>query len=529
MMQNDHPDSDKHDGQPLDRTGEAPPGRSEDLIDEAENSGSSEFARMLEQFESRSVAPTPEMGDQIRGRVVEINEETAFVDFGGRSEGAVETRHLRDAEGALTVQIGDEVSLYVVDNRDQVILAPSVRAERDLALGQVQEAQRSGLPVSGQITGINAGGLEVSISGLRGFCPFSQMDTSFVADPATYVGRVLEFLVTEFAEGGKRLVLSRRALLRRDEEEAARRLLERIGEGVELEGTVSRVESFGAFVDIGGLDGLVHVSEISHRRVEHTGEVVAVGQRVKVKVLNVGKDDRGRPRIGLSMKAVEPDPWMEAEEQFWEGRRVSGTVVRVADFGAFVSLSPGIDGLVHVSELDLKPVGHPRDAVQVGQVVEAVVLSVNTERKRISLSIRDALAADHTGASGSSAGASELPQPKPGLQTDGFVSGIKQYGLFVDLPEFGHRARGLVPHEETGEPRGTDLSRRYNAGDKLRVEIIDMDSEGKIRLSMTRVRDRAEEERFEQYREAAGQAKGADGAMAEALRRAMEDAQKRNG
>lgn len=496
---------------------------------DAADSGSSEFARMLEQFENRTIAPTPEIGAQIRGRIVEISDETAFVDFGGRSEGAVETRYLRDAGGALTAQIGDEVSLYVVDNRDQVILAPSVRAERDLALGQIQEAQRSGLPVSGQITGINAGGLDVNLSGLRGFCPFSQIDTSFVADPAAYVGRVLEFLVTELAEGGKRLVLSRRALLRREEEDAARRLLERLEEGIELEGTVSRVESFGAFVDLGGLDGLVHVSEISHRRVEHSGELVSVGQRVKVRVLNVGKDDRGRPRIGLSMKAVEPDPWLEAEEQYWEGRRVSGSVVRLTEFGAFVNLSPGIDGLVHVSELDLKPVGHPRDAVQVGQIVEAVVLSVNTERKRISLSIKDALAASHAGPGGPAAGTSEPPAPKPGLQTDGFVSGIKQYGLFVDLPEFGHRARGLVPHEETGEPRGTDLARRYHAGDKLRVEIIDVDSEGKIRLSMTRVRDRAEQERFEQYRDAAGQARGADGAMAEAIRRAMEDAQKRKG
>jgi len=527
MMQNDHPDG--HDDQRIEGTREAPPRRSDHPSDEAEDSGSSEFARMLEQFESRSIAPTPEIGDQVRGRVIEISEETAFVDFGGRSEGAVETRHFRDAEGVITVGIGDEVSLYVVDNRDQVILAPSVRAERDLALGQIQEAQRTGLPVSGQITGMNAGGLEVNVSGLRGFCPFSQMDTSFVADPATYVGRVLEFLVTEFGEGGRRLVLSRRALLRRDEEEAARRLLERLSGGGGPGGTVSRIESFGAFVDLGGLDGLVHVSEISHSRVEHTGEVVAVGQRVKVRVLNVGKDDRGRPRIGLSMKAVEPDPWMEVEEQYWEGRRVSGTVVRVAEFGAFVNLSPGIDGLVHVSELDLKPVGHPRDAVEVGQMVEVVVLSVNTERRRISLSIRDALAADHPAPSGPGAGGIELPEPKPGLQTDGFVSGIKQYGLFVDLPEFGHRARGLVPHEETGEPRGTDLSRRYSTGDKLRVEIIEVDSAGKIRLSMTRVRDRAEQERFEQYREAAGQAKGEDGAMAEALRRAMEDAQKRKG
>lgn len=517
-------------GQGRKRAGTRPRASGESQEEGDEGAGSADFARILEQFESTRESGTPEVGKKVRGKIAQIGPETSFVDFGGRSEGAIETLHLRDAEGNLKFAVGDPIELFVIENKDQVILAPSVRAEPAVALSQVQEARRAGMPISGQVVGINAGGLEVDLAGLRAFCPVSQIDLGFCPDPSVYLSHSLEFLITEVAEGGKRVVLSRKALLRRQEEERARELIASLKEGAEVEGAVARLERFGAFVDLGGVDGLVHVSEIRYERVENPADVLSVGQKVRVKILSVSEKEGGRPKISLSIKAAEPDPWLEAQEMYWPGRRVRGTVVRLAEFGAFVNLSPGIDGLVHISEIDLKPVTRVRDAVQVGEVVEAIVLAVDPEQRRISLSIRDARAAGGAGppaAEGDpaapSAAAAALRAPAVGDLAEGWVAGIQPYGLFVDLPAYGHRARGLVPFEETGEKPGTELGRRFRVGDQVRVEIVDVNEEGKIRLSMVRAQQRAETETFKQFQATLGGGKGPGTAMAEALRRAMEE------
>jgi small subunit ribosomal protein S1 len=495
----------------------------------AADAGTNEFARMLEQFESSREAGTPAVGSRVRGRIVQLGPEISFVDFGGRSEGSIETVLLRDADGNLTCQVGDAVELFVIDSKDQVILAPSVRAEPSVAYSQVLDAHRAGMPVTGRVSGQNSGGLEVDIAGLRGFCPFSQVEAGFCPDPSIYLGRTLEFLVQEVGEGGKKLVVSRKALLRRQEEERLRELLASLHEGAEMEGAVARLESFGAFVDLGGVDGLVHVSEIRHERTESPAEVLSVGQTVRVKILGISQKEGGRPKISLSMKAVAPDPWDDVNDRFWAGRKIEGAVVRLTDFGAFVNLAPGIDGLVHVSEIDLRPVAHPKDALTVGQVVRAAVLSVDASRRRISLSIKDVLAAEAPPVDGDAAAggavqtAAEPRNPTPGDLADGWVAGVKPYGLFVDLPAYGHRARGLVPHEETGEKQGTDLTRRFRVGDQLRVEIVDVDAEGKIRLSLTRARDRAENAQFQSFQQnQTASSKTPSTGMAEAWQKALE-------
>ncbi len=500
-------------------------------FEDDETPASGEFARMLEQFDSSRETETPAVGSKVTGRIVQIGDDTCFVDFGGRSEGAMELVHVLGPDGAVTVQIGDSVELFVIDNQDQVILAPSYRAEPTAAVSQIIEARRAGMPVTGRVTGMNAGGLEVDVAGLRGFCPVSQVDAGYCPDPSVFVGRTLDFLVSEIADGGKRLVVSRKALLRRDEEEKRQRILSELKEGTDLDGTVARLETFGAFIDLGGVDGLVHVSEISYSRLAHPAEALQVGQKVRVRVLGMKDHESGRPRISLSIKASLPDPWDDVADSYWPGRTVEGTVVRLADFGAFVNLSPGIDGLVHVSEIALRPVAHPRDALEVGQAVRAKVVSLDPDRKRISLSIRDLLAAEGEVVEGTteSAGADAQPGLRPpaaGDVCDAWVAGIKPYGLFVDLPVYGHRARALVPHEETGEKRGTDLSRRYRIGDQLRVEILDVDAEGKIRASMTRVQERSAEDQFKAYQAEASPVKGPETALGAALRRALEDAQK---
>ena len=529
---------------------------------------SEEFRQALADYEGgRPAAPgavaEPVAGSRVRARIVSISDKETLVDFGGRSEGMVETQFLRDDFGALRHEVGDVIDLVVVQAEDQILLAPSLRADPRAALRQLRDSHGAGTPVSGKVTALNAGGLEVDLAGVRGFCPLSQIELGFCSAPSAYIGRTLEFLVTEIDEARNRAVLSRKALLRREEDEKGQRLLATLQVGAEIEGKVRRLEPFGAFVDLGGVDGLVHVSEIRHERTAHPREVLSEGQQVRVRVLRLERDKEGRPRIGLSIKAAAPDPWLDVAARFSKGMRVQGTVVRLTNFGAFVNLAPGIDGLVHISEAALRPVAHVKEALEPNQQVEVVVLGVDAAKKRISLSVREALAESGAGAAESAAeapadaaGAAETAETagpagaggppagaKPGTPArparspsgrmpavgdvlEGFVAGIKPYGVFVDLPSLGHRVLGLLPREETGEPRNTDLSRKFKIGDRLSVAVIDV-KDSKIRLSLAGARDREEQASFRAYQDRQRPKEAPLTTMGEALRKAMEKAKEK--
>lgn len=370
--------------------------------DDADEKPSAEFAEALEaheQTQPATTATTPEakVGAKVRGKVVSIGEENVLFDFGGRSEGAAEARQWRNEDGTFKIAVGDELDLYVVEAGDQVVLATSIKskdpkkAKAKPDLSALKEAHKSGVPVSGKVTGVNTGGLTIDIGGVRGFCPISQIESGFVADAKAYVGKTLEFVVTKIEEGRSSVVLSRRSLLKRGDDAKAKELLATLKVGDELDAKVARLEAFGAFVDLGGIDGLVHISEISLVRIGHPKEALTEGQSVRVKVLRMENGKDGKPRIALSIRATGPDPWQGVESQFSEGQRVEGTVARLAEFGAFITLAPGVDGLVHISEVSRTRIGHVKEALTMGQKVEAVVLGVDPEKKRISLSIKQTL------------------------------------------------------------------------------------------------------------------------------------------
>ena len=360
-----------------------------------------QFAATLQAFEQTQAKPAeaarkksaaPRVGQRVRGRIVAVNGDVLLLDIGGRSEAAADAREFRNEAGELTVNVGDTLDLHVAEAGETLTLARAAkRRGAKVSLGALRQAREAGLAVRGKVTAVNTGGLTVDVDGVRAFCPVSQVDDHFVEDTSSYVGRVFEFLVVELDESRARAVLSRRRLLQREAESKARERLASIAVGQELEGTVTRLEPFGAFVDLGGVEGLVHVSEVSHARVAHPREVVSAGEKVKVRVLKLEKGKDGRPRVALSLKAIAPDPWGAAVQQFAPGQRVTGVVVRLADFGAFVNLAPGVDGLVHVSQVSHTRIQHARDVLSPGQAVEVVVLAVEPERKRISLSIRDAV------------------------------------------------------------------------------------------------------------------------------------------
>ena len=385
--------------------------------DPDEDATSNEFARALEEHESAARAAAAATraaadivpGARVKGKVVAVGDEHTLIDYGGRSEAVAETRQFRAEDGSINVAAGDVLELFVIEAGDQVVLARTMRAEGRAALQQVREARAAGVPVTGRVTAINAGGLAVDLGGARGFCPLSQIEAGFCADPSIYIGRTLEFLVTAIEDARGSAVLSRKQLLRRAEEERMRRLLAALKPGDELDGTVARLESFGAFIDLGGLDGLVHVSEIRHERLGHPRDALRQGEPVRVRVLRIETGKDGRPRIALSIKAATPDPWTGIEARFVPGTRVRGVVARLTDFGAFVTLAPGIDALVHVSEAAPRKVRHVREVLAPGESIEAVVLAVDPVKKRISLSIRAALSTPES----STQAAGETPGPRP--------------------------------------------------------------------------------------------------------------------
>lgn len=355
-----------------------------------------DFAALLDEYEQSAPMPRrrnlPKVGDMVRGQVISVGREAAFVALGAKAEGLLELEQITDADGNVTVQPGDTVEARVVELRgDTPVLRTSMGRGPD-ARAELAQAHEHQIPVEGLVTAVNKGGVEVQVAGTRAFCPMSQLDNRYVEDPASFVGQKLTFRITryEVGRGTPNIVLSRRALL---EEEAAVRAAETratLHAGAVLAGTVTTIKPYGAFVDIGGIEGLLPISELSFARVDQTSDILTVGQRLEVQVLKVEKTgDAKRPeKISLSLKALANDPWDEVDRRFGQGGRVRGTVTRLQAFGAFVELLPGVEGMVHISELGAgRRIQHPREVVRVGEEVEVQVLSVDRERRRISLSM----------------------------------------------------------------------------------------------------------------------------------------------
>jgi small subunit ribosomal protein S1 len=355
-----------------------------------------DFAALMGEFDkqqAKAAKRAPKVGEKVKGVLVSIQGESAFVDLGAKTEGIVDIAELSDDEGNLTVGVGDTIEVLVSGKDEDTgsLLLGSQHARRMRGVEGLQQAYEQQLPVEGHVTAKTKGGIEIEISGVRAFCPASQVDIAFVEDLEMFVGQHLAFRITKF-EGGKHpnLVVSRRALLEEERQAQAVQTRAQLEEGAVLKGKISSIKDFGAFVDLGGLEGMVHISELSFGRVEHPQEVVSVGQEVEVSVLRIEKTDNPKhpERIALSIRALEKDPWKEAAERFPVGVQVQGVVSRVQPFGAFVELAPGIDGLVHISELGAeRRVNHPQEVVSVGQAVQATVLGVDLEKKRISLTL----------------------------------------------------------------------------------------------------------------------------------------------
>lgn len=341
------------------------------------------FADLLRESTLKPVRFDP--GQKVKARVVSISSESVFIDLGAKSEGYLDSKEFLDKEGRLTVAEGELIEAYFLSSDDNQMRFTTRISGGEAAKYHLEDAWRNAIPVEGLVEKEVKGGFEVRIAGgLRGFCPFSQMGLQR-ENPKDLTGRHLNFRITQYGEKGRNIILSNRAVM---EEERQRQREEQKGlllEGARVRGTVSSIHNFGAFVKVGNIDGLIPISEIGWDRTEDINEVLKVGQEVEVIAMKL---DWENDRLSFSLKRALPDPWDSLEKDFPPGSRHTGTVVRLTNFGAFVSLAPGVDGLLHISKLGAgKRIKHPQDAVAKGQVIEVKIEAIDRENKRISLSV----------------------------------------------------------------------------------------------------------------------------------------------
>ena len=447
-----------------------------------------------EAFEASLNFKTPAQGELLRGQIVSISGEDAFVSYGGPSEAVMAAAEL---EG---LDVGDTVEGTVVKT------SPDIRISRKLARGkasleQLRQMYENRLPVEGKVAARNKGGFDVNIGGLRAFCPLSQIALGKIENPDAYIGQTFDFRVTELSDDGRRIVVSRAALLKEQAAARADEIRKAIIPGAELAGTVKTLTPFGAFIDLGGVDGLLHVSEMSRRRVTDPKEIVSVGQQVRVKVIKVENDGK---RISLSMKDQEPDPWADVADRYPVGSQFGGTIVRSTDFGLFVELEPGVDGLVHYSQLPFG-VRQGDPSIAIGTRVTGWVREVDPSKKRLSLSLREVATSDPW---------ENVTDRYPiGKVVEATVDHGGAPGVFVQ-----------VPNSEITVAPGADPSKAFQPGEKVVVRVMSVDAQRKrMSLSHEAAKAALERDEFTKFaEERAETTPEGESAMALAFRRAME-------
>ncbi|HIP53826.1 MAG TPA: 30S ribosomal protein S1 [Chromatiales bacterium] len=421
------------------------------------------FAQLFEEsIANKQLRP----GAIVIGTVIDVTDDSVIVNAGLKSEGVIPRSQFLDANGELEVQVGDqvEVALDAVEDGFGATRLSREKAKRNQAWGLLEKAFEAGETVKGIITGKVKGGFTVELGEVRAFLPGSLVDVRPVRDTSYLEGKELEFKVIKLDRRRNNVVVSRRAVVESEYSAEREELLKNLQEGMELKGIVKNLTDYGAFVDLGGIDGLLHITDMAWKRVKHPSEVVNIGDEITVKVL---KFDRERQRVSLGLKQMGDDPWVNLARRYPEGTRLFGKVTNIADYGCFVEIEEGVEGLVHVSEMDWTNKNiHPSKVVQLGDEVEVVVLDIDEERRRVSLGMKQC-----------------KPNPweefaethKKGDHVTGKIKSITDFGIFIGL-EGG--IDGLVhlsdiSWDETGE----DMIRKYKKGDELETVVLSVDPE----------------------------------------------------
>ena len=419
-----------------------------------------------ELFEQSLASQEMRQGEVITAEVVRVDYNFVVVNAGLKSEAYVPIEEFKDDKGEVTVQPGDFVSVAIesVENGYGDTILSRDKAKRLAAWMNLEQALESGELVTGTVTGKVKGGLTVMTNGIRAFLPGSLVDTRPVKDTTPYEGKTFEFKVIKLDRKRNNVVVSRRAVVEANMGEERAKLLETLQEGAIVKGIVKNITDYGAFVDLGGIDGLLHITDLAWRRVRHPSEVVQVGQEITAKVL---KFDKEKCRVSLGLKQLGEDPWIGIARRYTKGTRLFGKVTNITDYGAFVEVEAGIEGLVHVSEMDWTNKNvDPRKVVQLGEEVEVMVLDIDEDRRRISLGMKQCKANPWE----------EFAQShKKGDKVSGQIKSITDFGVFIGLPG---GIDGLVHLSDLSwNESGEDAVRNFKKGDEVEAVVLAIDTE----------------------------------------------------
>ncbi|EPH3310865.1 30S ribosomal protein S1 [Citrobacter freundii] len=417
------------------------------------------FEESLKEIETRP-------GSIVRGVVVAIDKDVVLVDAGLKSESAIPAEQFKNAQGELEIQVGDEVdvALDAVEDGFGETLLSREKAKRHEAWITLEKAYEEAATVTGVINGKVKGGFTVELNGIRAFLPGSLVDVRPVRDTLHLEGKELEFKVIKLDQKRNNVVVSRRAVIESENSAERDQLLENLQEGMEVKGIVKNLTDYGAFVDLGGVDGLLHITDMAWKRVKHPSEIVNVGDEITVKVL---KFDRERTRVSLGLKQLGEDPWVAIAKRYPEGTKLTGRVTNLTDYGCFVEIEEGVEGLVHVSEMDWTNKNiHPSKVVNVGDVVEVMVLDIDEERRRISLGLKQCknnpwqqFAETHN----------------KGDRVEGKIKSITDFGIFIGLDG---GIDGLVHLSDISwNVAGEEAVREYKKGDEIAAVVLQVDAE----------------------------------------------------
>ena len=417
------------------------------------------FEESLKEIETRP-------GSIVRGVVVAIDKDVVLVDAGLKSESAIPAEQFKNAQGELEIQVGDEVdvALDAIEDGFGETLLSREKAKRHEAWITLEKAYEDAETVTGVINGKVKGGFTVELNGIRAFLPGSLVDVRPVRDTLHLEGKELEFKVIKLDQKRNNVVVSRRAVIESENSAERDQLLENLQEGMEVKGIVKNLTDYGAFVDLGGVDGLLHITDMAWKRVKHPSEIVNVGDEITVKVL---KFDRERTRVSLGLKQLGEDPWVAIAKRYPEGTKLTGRVTNLTDYGCFVEIEEGVEGLVHVSEMDWTNKNiHPSKVVNVGDVVEVMVLDIDEERRRISLGLKQCKANPWQ---------QFAETHNKGDRVEGKIKSITDFGIFIGLDG---GIDGLVHLSDISwNVAGEEAVREYKKGDEIAAVVLQVDAE----------------------------------------------------
>jgi small subunit ribosomal protein S1 len=469
--------------------------------------GEENFAEMFEAY-SGGEREGLTIGDKVKGKVISIGRESVFLDTGTKVDGVVDLAELLDKNQEVTCKVGDILELYVVSsNGHEIRLSRGLSGQRDSNSDILYDAFRNAMPVDGKVKEECKGGFRIELMGKRAFCPISQIDIKYVEKPAEYVGETFPFVITEYEEDGKNIIVSRRTLLKKEQEEKNKIFMTGLTVGMEIEGRVTKLMPYGAFVElIPGVEGMIHLSEMSWARTEKAEDILQAGDSVTVKILDIQDGKGGKDmKISLSLKQMTGDPWSEVSNKYHVGDKIKGKVTRCVKFGVFVEIVPGLEGLVHISQMSYtKRVLRPEDEVEPGEIVDVVINEIDPEKKRISLSIKDVEGDPWV----------DIQEKyKIGQAVKGILEKKEKFGYFI-LLEPG--VTGLLPLSVIAKAAKPSDIEKLNNGDTIMVLVTNIDPrERKISLSPT---DLMEVEDWKQF---ADTPKKSMGSLGEKLQKAL--------